>query len=311
MYIVPHLSTGGMPQYLLRTIELLVDTYDIYIVEYEKLSDHYVVQRNKIIDLLGDSFLSLDNDKEVLLSYIEQIQPDIIHLQEVPELFMDDKIAEIVYDHSRRFMIFETSHTVEFNPQKKRFYPDRFVMVSPYQVKQYNIIDIPKEIVEYEVKEQVGEERPYPYIDIMRNCKHILVVGLFTPNKNQGYAFELARYLDKNIKDKIVFDFVGNYAKNFEDYWKPLFEDKPLNCFIHGEKDNVDDYYAHCDAVVFPSNIAECNPLVVKEALSWKKPLFLFNLEYYDNRFANYDDVYFLTGEPVFDAINIRRVVLG
>jgi len=222
MYIVPHLSTGGMPQYLLRTIELLVDTYDIYIVEYEKLSDHYVVQRNKIIDLLGDSFLSLDNDKEVLLSYIEQIQPDIIHLQEVPELFMDDKIAEIVYDHSRRFMIFETSHTVEFNPQKKRFYPDRFVMVSPYQVKQYNIIDIPKEIVEYEVKEQVGEERPYPYIDIMRNCKHILVVGLFTPNKNQGYAFELARYLDKNIKDKIVFDFVGNYAKNFEDYWKPL-----------------------------------------------------------------------------------------
>ena len=34
LYVTPHLSTGGAPQYLLKKIELLNDQYDIYVAEY-------------------------------------------------------------------------------------------------------------------------------------------------------------------------------------------------------------------------------------------------------------------------------------
>ena len=49
LYIAPHLSTGGLPQYLYKKIELLQEEFNIYLVEW---SDHtggrLVVQRNKI-----------------------------------------------------------------------------------------------------------------------------------------------------------------------------------------------------------------------------------------------------------------------
>ena len=37
LYITPHLSTGGTPQYLLKKIELLHDDNDIYVIEYNDL----------------------------------------------------------------------------------------------------------------------------------------------------------------------------------------------------------------------------------------------------------------------------------
>jgi len=308
LYIAPHLSTGGQPQYLLKEIQLLKDTYDIYVVEYSFLSPIYVVQRNQIIDLVGGSFFSPGDNKETIVDFIKQIEPDIIHFQEIPEMFMDDKITTQIYNENRKYLIIETSHTVEFDPNRKRFYPDRFVFGGSYQVKQYKNIDILKEVVLYPI-EYRDEERPYPFDDAFKDYKNILVVGLFTPNKNQGYAFELARYLDSFNDDKIAFHFVGNQAPNFKDYWEPLLADIPVNCFLYGEKDNVDDYYAHCDMVVFPSNIAECAPLVVREALSWKKPVFMFNMKYYDGLYDKVGGITFLTGVSNFDSINIRNVL--
>jgi hypothetical protein len=34
LFIAPHLSTGGLPQYLTKKIELLKDIYEIYLVEW-------------------------------------------------------------------------------------------------------------------------------------------------------------------------------------------------------------------------------------------------------------------------------------
>ena len=56
LLITPHLSTGGAPQFTLNRIELLKDTYDVYCVEYNFVSPHFVVQRNKIIDLLKEFY---------------------------------------------------------------------------------------------------------------------------------------------------------------------------------------------------------------------------------------------------------------
>ena len=52
-YIAPHLSTGGLPQYLCKKIELIGDYYDIYVIEWSNhTGGKLVVQRNKILNLV-------------------------------------------------------------------------------------------------------------------------------------------------------------------------------------------------------------------------------------------------------------------
>ena len=71
LYIAPHLSTGGLPQYLYKKIELLQGEFDIYLVEW---SDHtggrLVVQRNKITNLFG---------KTKIVLYINGYEKTIVH----------------------------------------------------------------------------------------------------------------------------------------------------------------------------------------------------------------------------------------
>ena len=108
LYISPHLSTGGCPQFLLKRIKCLLNSYDIYVVEYSLLSPDFTVQRNKIKNILKPkNFFSLGNEKQELLELIEEIKPDIVHLEEIPELFMDKSIADKIYSKDRKYLIFE------------------------------------------------------------------------------------------------------------------------------------------------------------------------------------------------------------
>ncbi len=53
LFIAPHLSTGGLPQYLTKKIELLKDDFLIYLVEWvDHTGGRLVVQRNKILSLV-------------------------------------------------------------------------------------------------------------------------------------------------------------------------------------------------------------------------------------------------------------------
>jgi hypothetical protein len=71
LFISPHLSTGGAPQFTLSKIEILKDSYDILCVEKDFIAPEYVVQRNKISEILGDKFISLGEDKMELIRIIE------------------------------------------------------------------------------------------------------------------------------------------------------------------------------------------------------------------------------------------------
>ena len=79
LYIAPHLSTGGLPQYLTKKIELIRDSFDIYVVEW---SNHtggvLVVQRDKITSMIApDKFFTLEENKMQLIDIINQVSPDI------------------------------------------------------------------------------------------------------------------------------------------------------------------------------------------------------------------------------------------
>ena len=96
LYITPHLSTGGAPQYLLKKIELLHNDNDIYVIEYNDYGI-YRVQKDKILHILNDRLITLTDNKIDILKYLDEIKPHIIHFEEMPEFFMDEQIAEKIY----------------------------------------------------------------------------------------------------------------------------------------------------------------------------------------------------------------------
>lgn len=105
LVISPHLSTGGAPQFTLNKIELLKETYEIYCVEYNFVSPHYVIQRDKIIELLSDKFKSLGDNKDDLLNIINEVKPDIVSLEEFGETFIREDILDKIYSNNRKYKI--------------------------------------------------------------------------------------------------------------------------------------------------------------------------------------------------------------
>ena len=99
LIITPHLSTGGAPQVTVNKVELLQNHFDIKVVEHAFLAWQFVVQRNRIIKLVGEqNFHSLGSDKfGELFKIIDEFKPDVISMEEFPEMFMDDSIFSNIF----------------------------------------------------------------------------------------------------------------------------------------------------------------------------------------------------------------------
>lgn len=299
VYIAPHLSTGGMPQYLYKQIELLNNEFEIYCIEWENVTGGVlVVQRNKIVNLLGNRLLTLGERKEELFEMIKRIEPDVVHLQEIPELFMSYAIAEKLYADGRKYSIIETSHDSSQIAKNKLHFPDKFLFVSQYQIEQYKELGIPSDVVEYPIQyfsRTKTKEEAQRELGMNPNLKHIVNVGLFTPRKNQAEIIEYARSL-KNYP--IQFHFIGNHADNFKYYWEPLMKNWPENCKWWNERTDVENFYQAADLFLFTSRGSdhdkETMPLVIREAISWQVPSLIYNLPVYMNYFDKFNNINYL-----------------
>jgi glycosyltransferase involved in cell wall biosynthesis len=305
LIVSPHFSTGGAPQVTLNKVELLKDHYEIMVVEYAFLAWNFVVQRNKVINILGKNFRSLGENKRELLDIIDEFNPDVISMEEFPEMFMDNDLARELYSKDKTYRIVETTHDSSFPPHEKRWMPDEFVFVSAHNMFRYNHLDVPMQVIEYPVNQRVWEGTNDD------SCKYIAIVGLWTPRKNQAYAIELARQLEDYNVD---FQFIGNQAGNFQSYWEPLMKDLPSNCTVLGEIDNVSRVLRNYDMFLFPSkgdkNNKELNPIAIKEALQYKEmPKLMYNLDVYHNKYNDYEDVSYLTGDVKADAELIKNML--
>ena len=304
LLVTPHWSTGGAPQVTLNKVELLKDHYDIIVVEHAFIAAAYVVQRNKVIDILGQNFLSLGENKFELLDIIEKFKPDVISMEEFPEMFMDDMLTRELYREYRTYKIVETTHDSSFNPEHKKWMPDEFVFVSAYNLLKYNHLNIPMRVIEYPVRLEPDKTE-----EKLRLYHDICIVGLWTPRKNQAYAIELAKKL---VGYNVKFHFIGNQAGNFQFYWEPLMKDLPENCVVHGELSDVTNFVKNCDMFLFTSKgdrgNKELNPIAIKEAMNYPYiPKLLFNLDVYLNKYDDYDDVSYLTGQVETDAQTIKE----
>lgn len=302
IYVTPHLSTGGLPQYLFKKIQSLQEN-EIWCVEYNFVSDTYVVQRNKIFSLLKEKFVSLANyPKDKLLNLIDEIQPDLIHFEEFPETFINYSILQNIYKKDRRYLIFETSHGVYFKAKDKVFLPDCFIFVSQMQADMYGSLGVDYEIVEYPIEFKDPDKSFKKELGFKDGVKHIINVGLFTRGKNQKELIEYARAL---AGENMQFHFIGNMAPNFSEYWEPLLKNLPKNCKIWGERGDVDKFYQAADLMVFTSKM-ETSPLVIREAISWKLPCLIYNLPAYKNMYDKFSGIYYLE-DGSFEG-NIKKI---
>jgi len=311
LVITPHLSTGGLPQVSANKIELLKDTYDIICVEYSDIAPIFRVQKDRIIESIGnDKLRILGNDKFELIRIIEEFQPDVVSMEEIPEFFMDEHITSIIYKKDRTYKIFETTHDSSFPVHLKRWFPDKFIFVSAFNAFRYSMYDIPYDIVEYPVDVKIKRaEEMKRKLGLESDWKHVVNVGLFTPRKNQKYLFEIA----ERLKDyKIKFHFLGNQAGNFQDYWQPLMDNKPENCVIWGERNDVYDFLEASDLFFFASkgdrNNKELNPIAIKEALEYQMPMMMFDLDVYCGKYSDYENITFLTGDINVDSTNLIKI---
>ncbi len=313
LVITPHLSSGGLPQYILKTIESVKDTFDVFVVEYSFISPDYIVQRNRIIDLVRpDHFFSLRENKFEILDIIQKVRPTTIYMTEIPEMFMDFELTKKIYlKENRRYRIIETTHDSGFNPKDKLFLPDKFVFVCPFSNVKYANLGVESEVIEYPINPiENDQNQAIAALDVPGDVKHVVTVGLFTPRKNQGYVIDVARHL---VNLSILFHFVGNTAPNFQQYWEPILKNKPANCIVWGERSDVPNFLSIADAIFFASKgrigDMELNPLVIKESLEYQKPLLMFDLPVYLGRYANHKLIKFLSGNLKLDAEQLLSIL--
>ena len=283
-----HLSTGGAPRFALTRAKSLLEYTDVevYLVEQACHSYDYVVQRNAVKELLGDRFYSINNNAGKLFKIIENIQPDIIHIDDVSERINQD-IAKKLFKNDRKWYIIETPHDVMFNPDNQKvFHPDLYLFCTQYHTDVYanmdsmfHVIEYPIDAINATVEDKILAKKELGF-DL--NKKNVINVGLWTKGKNQGEMLEIA----KKYPD-IQFHSIGNQAMNFADYWQPLMKDIPDNVKVWGERADVATFMKAADIFMFNS-VNECNPLVLKEALSYNLPIISRLLPSYPPKYADY-----------------------
>ena len=275
LYIAPHCSTGGMPQYLLgRVKEDLAAGLAVRVLEWENVSGEYTVQRKQIAALCELTTLN-GNRPEELRRIIESWKPTAVHLQEFPEMFMDTQSAELVYRRDRPYKLIETGHSTRLKASEKRLKPDEFAFVGDWHANEFKDFGVPFVMAPHKLERRTRPDRATALraLNLDPDKRHVLSVGLFAPWKAQDYAFQIARQMPD-----LEFHFVGNQAGNFRSFWEPLMANKPPNCNVWGERSDVDSFYSAMDLLFFPST-EECSPIVVKEALAWKMPVLMRRLD--------------------------------
>ena len=288
LFLAPHLSTGGMPQFLLKRLQVLINhtNNEYYVVEYQCHSLDYVVQRNAIKDLIGSNFTTLYENKMELFDVIESFQPDIIHIDEMSER-LDRNMVKKLYNPERKYRIVETCHDISFDPNSKLFHPDLYSFCTPYHEETFADLESKYVTILYPIDEMKLKKFQSIWQDELgfdRNKKHVLNVGLWTPGKNQAEGIEIARkYPD------MMFHFVGNQAGNFKHYWEPLMQNLPPNVKVWGERTDIDHFMIASDIFMFNSTW-ECNPIVLREAISHGLPIVAHNLPQYAGMYDDYID---------------------
>jgi hypothetical protein len=103
---------------------------------------------------------------------------------------MDEDISKQIYTQDRDYKIVETSHDSSFDTNNKKFFPDKFMFVSDWQINQYKDINIPKVLVEYPIEYTDNDNIELEHRFDFNNSTKIADVAFLYMN-NIKYIFEI------------------------------------------------------------------------------------------------------------------------
>lgn len=289
VYLIPSASTGGMPQFVLKRMQELLkhtDNVEVYCIELNFHGAAYVVQRNQIVDLLGERFYEAGENKMRVMDIINEIKPDIVHIEDVAER-LPKELATALYSNDRSYRIVETPHDNIFNPDTDKVYhPDLYVFCTPFHENLYSDMDSRYFTIQYPIEEKkvTAEMRleAKKKVGFSLDKKTALQVGLWTPQKNQKETIAIARKYPE-----IDFVVAGNMASNFQFYWEELIKDLPSNFKALGERSDIDTLLQATDIFIFPST-NECSPLSIRHAIEVGLPIVANNLPAYEGTLDKY-----------------------
>jgi len=330
LYLAPHLSTGGMPAFLLRRIQEMQKwtNHEIFVVEWTNYSDAFTIQRDKIKQIIDkDHYICLGDLSEEYNVHLEKRSKiidlcykwniDIIHIDEIPEEFdsfslFPHELQKELYDVKHPWRIIETCHNSRFKPSvMKKIMPDAFALVSyEHKLKTFKNLGVLDSLITF--PHTIGDDTILKKReDILKDFGyrtdgefHIINIGLWTAGKNQSYALEIAQKLYLKYGQTYQFHFIGNQAPNFEEYWEPLMKDIPPNCRVWGEREDTSTILQMSDVMLFTS-LLECNPIVLAEAASFGLPTIAYNLPQYGIQWDN--QITHLTGNIDDDINNVIK----
>lgn len=301
LFLAPHLSTGGMPGFLLKrilTLQEFRNEFEIFVVEYANYSDEYVVQKNIIKHIIPKSnYFTLGENKLELINILKEHKIDLVHIDDNIESLSNFNSTPVpfmnaLYHNDRTWAIVETCHNVSFKPElNKRFHPEAYAFCSPWH-KEVSFSSMPSysEVIEFPIDNLSTPEEIKRSIQkaLKLDTKkiHVVNVGLWTSGKNQKEGIEIARLFEKT-NPEYEFHFIGNQASNFREYWEPIMKNIPNNVKVWGERNDASLFIQACDIFMFNSTW-ECNPLVLREAISFGKKILARNLIEYMGMFDQY-----------------------
>lgn len=322
LFITPHLSTGGLPKYLLYQIQNLIykdniNIQNIFVIQYQNVSIKNIIQRNKIINLLNNNFFSINGSNNKMLEIINDIKPNIVYFEQFSETFIvDNNILQIIYNKKLNYndySIYQTTHGTFLDTFNKKYIPDKFILVNNIDYIFLQKYNKPIEVYEYIIPKNDNKQKIIyqKKLGLKHNKINILYVGLVYDGKNQQYLVNIAKYYPD-----YDFHFVGGLADNFIHYWKPLIDNKPDNCYFWDEREDVDSFYRSCDLYISTS-LKQNNPINIKQALSYNLPILLYPFNRYDNIQTDYNLLYgediknitFLTGDINKDKLIFEKSI--
>ncbi len=154
LYVCPHLSTGGQPQYTYKQIKHFINDFDIEVVEINNSGgDAFVVQKNRIKSLAVVH--TLGEDKSKILDVISEFNPDIIHFQEIPQFDLATNILDKIFTKDRNYFILASTHGSFTNPSEIVYHPDRYVLVSEWSKQKFEEanLGVDLDVWEYPIEE--------------------------------------------------------------------------------------------------------------------------------------------------------------
>lgn len=292
-----------MPEVLYQRLKVLYKEHELHVFELNNVSNDYVVQRNKISSLIGTNFVSLhtvlDKDK-FIIDFLTNNDIDIIHVEsDVEQSTLSEKVMEFLYSPVRRHRMVETIHNSFIGNETKRFIPDGYALCNQWQcINKFKSAEnhCQVQVCSYPIL-PLGTEKPVK--KLLNNKINILQVGLWTPGKNQSDTIEIANEIERLFPGKYHFNFVGNQAPNFIDYWYNI--KIPSNVTVWGEREDIDQFYKESDLVIFNS-VDELSPIALWEAISYGKKTLVRRLPQYG---SDYDGQVLYMRNSVTDNANL------